>query len=64
MTGVAHTASGAIGQIAMPVPDFARGVEFRDEPHLNARMLDYELWMPFFADGEGSTHALMPERRS
>jgi hypothetical protein len=64
MTGVAHTALGAIGQIAMPVHDLARGVEFRDEPPLIARMPDHELWLPSFADGEGNTHALMQERRS
>ena len=41
-----------------------RGVEFRDEPHLIAKMPDHELWMAFFDDGEGNTHALMQERRS
>ena len=129
MTGVANTALSSIGQIAMPVRDLARGVEFyrdrlalrflfqvppglaffqcgdirlmvevppdkefqhpgsvlyfkvadidgayadlrergvefRDEPHLIAKMPDHELWMPFFYDGEGNTHALMQERRS
>ena len=29
-----------------------RGVDFRDEPHLIARMPDHELWMAFFRDGE------------
>ena len=129
MTGVAGTALSSIGQIAMPVRDLARGVEFyrdrlglrflfqappglaffqcgnvrlmvevpgekefqrpgsilyfnvddidgayrefrdrgvafRDEPHLIAKMPDHELWMAFFNDGEGNTHALMQERRS
>ena len=41
-----------------------RGVVFRDEPHLIAKMPDHELWMAFFDDGEGNTHALMQERRS
>jgi catechol 2,3-dioxygenase-like lactoylglutathione lyase family enzyme len=128
MTGMANTALSAIGQIAMPVKDLARGVEFyrerlglpflfqappalaffqcgsvrlmldvpaepefqhpgsplyftvddielayrdllgrgvtfRGEPHLIARLPDHELWMAFFDDGEGNTHALMHERR-
>lgn len=41
-----------------------RGVVFRGEPHLIAKMPDHELWMAFFDDGEGNTHALMQERRS
>jgi len=41
-----------------------RGVVFRDEPHLIAKMPDHELWMAFFDDGEGNTHGLMQERRS
>ena len=40
-----------------------RGVEFRDEPHLVARMPDHELWMTFFRDPEGNTLALMSEVR-
>ena len=40
-----------------------RGVVFRGEPHLIAKMPDHELWMAFFDDGEGNTHALMHERR-
>ena len=129
MTGVASTELSSIGQIAMPVRDLARGVEFyrdrlglrflfqvppglaffqcgsirlmvevppdkefqrpgsvlyfnvgdldeayrelrergvvfRDEPHLIAKMPDHELWMAFFDDGEGNTHGLMQERRS
>jgi hypothetical protein len=64
MTGVAHTALGAVGQIAMPVHDFARGVALRDEPDLLARVLDHALSTPSFADGDGNTHALMHERQS
>jgi methylmalonyl-CoA/ethylmalonyl-CoA epimerase len=41
----------------------ARGVVFRGEPHLIARMPDHELWMAFFDDGEGNTLALMHEKR-
>ena len=41
----------------------ARGVEFRDEPHLIAKLPDHELWMAFFRDGEGNTLALMHEKR-
>ena len=40
-----------------------RGVEFRDEPHMIARMPDHELWMTFFRDTEGNTLALMSEVR-
>jgi methylmalonyl-CoA/ethylmalonyl-CoA epimerase len=40
-----------------------RGVEFRGEPHLVAKMPDHELWMAFFRDTEGNTHALMSEVR-
>ena len=39
-----------------------RGVAFRGEPHLIAKMPDHELWMAFFDDGEGNTHALMHEK--
>ncbi len=41
----------------------ARGVQFRDEPHVIARMPDHELWMTFFRDTEGNTLALMSEVR-
>ena len=41
----------------------ARGVTFRGDPHLIAKMPDHELWMAFFDDGEGNTHALMHEKR-
>jgi predicted enzyme related to lactoylglutathione lyase len=40
-----------------------RGVSFRDQPHLIARMPDHELWMTFFNDSEGNTLALMAEKR-
>ncbi|HET9212237.1 MAG TPA: VOC family protein [Thermoanaerobaculia bacterium] len=40
-----------------------RGVDFRDEPHMVARMPDHELWMTFFRDTEGNTLALMSEVR-
>jgi methylmalonyl-CoA/ethylmalonyl-CoA epimerase len=40
-----------------------RGVMFRDQPHLIARMPDHELWMTFFKDSEGNTLALMAEKR-
>src|SRR5688572_23044908 len=41
-----------------------RGVSFRDQPHLIARMPDHELWMTFFNDSEGNTLALMAEKRN
>jgi methylmalonyl-CoA/ethylmalonyl-CoA epimerase len=40
-----------------------RGVDFRDAPHLIAKLPDHELWMAFFRDGEGNTLALMHEKR-
>ena len=40
-----------------------RGVTFKDQPHLIARMPDHELWMTFFRDSEGNTLALMAEKR-
>ena len=42
----------------------ARGVTFRSEPVLVARMPDHELWMAFFDDSEGNTFALACEVRS
>ena len=39
----------------------ARGVVFIDEPHLIAPMEDHDLWMTFFKDPAGNTHALMQE---
>ena len=41
----------------------AKGVDFRDAPHLIAKLLDHELWMAFFHDGEGNILALMHEKR-
>lgn len=38
-----------------------RGVTFRSEPHLIARLADREVWMAFFIDTEGNTLALMSE---
>ena len=40
-----------------------RGVSFRQEPHLIAKLPDHDLWMAFFSDNEGNTHALMCEVR-
>ncbi|MGH7703108.1 MAG: VOC family protein [Gemmatimonadales bacterium] len=41
----------------------SRGVVFRKEPHLIARLADREVWMAFFDDTEGNTLALMAEPR-
>lgn len=41
----------------------ASGVEFRDQPHMIAKLPDHELWMTFFRDTEGNTLALMSEVR-
>jgi methylmalonyl-CoA/ethylmalonyl-CoA epimerase len=40
-----------------------RGVVFRREPHLIAKLPDHELYMAFFDDSEGNTLALMYEKR-
>lgn len=40
-----------------------RGADFRDRPHMIAKLPDHELWMTFFRDSEGNTLALMMERR-
>ncbi len=40
----------------------ARGVSFRDEPHVVHRTPSHELWMTFFNDTEGNTFALMAEK--
>jgi predicted enzyme related to lactoylglutathione lyase len=40
-----------------------RGVQFRTEPHLVAKMPDHELWMAFFEDSEENLLALMSEVR-
>jgi methylmalonyl-CoA/ethylmalonyl-CoA epimerase len=41
----------------------SRGVKFRDNPHLIARLPDREVWMAFFDDTEGNTLALLSEPR-
>jgi predicted enzyme related to lactoylglutathione lyase len=41
----------------------SRGVTFRREPHLVAKLPDREVWMAFFSDTEGNTLALMAEPR-
>lgn len=40
-----------------------KGVGFKSEPHLVAKMEDHDLWMAFFEDPEGNTLALMCEVR-
>jgi predicted enzyme related to lactoylglutathione lyase len=42
----------------------SRGVEFRRDPHMIARLADREVWMAFFHDTEGNTLALMAEVRT
>ena len=39
----------------------AKGVKFRSDPHMVARLPDREVWLADFEDGEGNTHALMSE---
>jgi len=39
-----------------------RGVEFLGEPELLRKDEQRELWMAFFGDGEGNTHAIAAER--
>lgn len=39
----------------------ARGVEFITEPYMIHRDDRHELWMAFFRDGEGNTHAIAAE---
>ncbi len=41
----------------------ARGVQFRDKPHLVAKLPDHELWMTFFEDLDKNILALMSEVR-
>ena len=41
-----------------------RGVAFRGEPHLIAKLPDREVWMAFLTDSEGNTLALMSEPRT
>jgi methylmalonyl-CoA/ethylmalonyl-CoA epimerase len=38
-----------------------RGVVFKSEPHLVARMAEHDLWMAFFSDSERNILALMSE---
>ena len=38
-----------------------RGVTFRSDPHLIAKMSDREVWMAFLLDTGGNTLALMTE---
>ena len=38
-----------------------RGVHFRDEPHLVAKLPDREIWMCFLDDGEGNVLAITSE---
>jgi catechol 2,3-dioxygenase-like lactoylglutathione lyase family enzyme len=40
-----------------------RGVAFLQEPHKVAELGPVDLWLAFFEDGEGSTHALLSEVR-
>lgn len=39
----------------------ARGVKFRDKPHLAAKLPDREIWLNFFDDTEGNVLALTSE---
>ena len=39
----------------------SRGADIMRDPHMIARLADREVWMAFFRDGEGNTHALMSE---
>ena len=39
----------------------AKGVKFRDQPHMVARLADREVWLCFFEDGEGNVLALTSE---
>ena len=38
-----------------------QGVKFRGEPHIIAKLPTMTVWMAFFSDNEGNTHALMAE---
>jgi len=49
----------AIGEAHRELSD--RGVEFVQTPHKVADLGTHELWLAFFEDGEGNTHALMSE---
>jgi catechol 2,3-dioxygenase-like lactoylglutathione lyase family enzyme len=39
----------------------ARDVKFEDEPHIVARMQEYDLWMTFFRDLDDNIFGLMAE---
>jgi predicted enzyme related to lactoylglutathione lyase len=41
-----------------------RGVKFRGEPHMAAKLPDREVWLAFFEDTEGNTLALISEPRT
>jgi len=41
----------------------ARGVTFKDKPHLIGKLPEHELWKTFFVDVDGNTLALMSEVR-
>ena len=47
------------------IPAFAtlsnRGVKFKSEPHLIAKMPDHALWMAFFGDPDKNLIALMSQ---
>jgi catechol 2,3-dioxygenase-like lactoylglutathione lyase family enzyme len=38
-----------------------RGVRFKEEPHLVAKLPGHDLWLGFFPDSEGNVLALMSE---
>ena len=40
----------------------ARGVAFRDAPHVVARLPGWEVWMAFFDDSEGNLLAITTEK--
>jgi methylmalonyl-CoA/ethylmalonyl-CoA epimerase len=42
----------------------SRGVVFRSEPHLIARLPDRDVWLADFVDTEGNTLALMSEPKT
>ena len=42
----------------------SRGVKFRAEPHIAAKLPDREVWLAFFEDTEGNTLALISEPRT
>ena len=41
-----------------------RGVKFRAEPHMAAKLPDREVWLAFFDDTEGNTLALISEPKT